>query len=58
MLDKFDVDNAVVDDDEEEEAGLLAVGPGDGDVGAFSLCGDSGAWDDESSSIDDTLPCA
>lgn len=47
------------DVEEEEEAGLVVVvGPGDGDVGAFSLCGDSGAWDDESSSIEDTLPCA
>lgn len=32
-------------------------GPGDGDKGGFSLCGDSGNWL-ESSSIDDILPCA
>lgn len=37
---------------------LVAIGgPGDGVVGGFSLCGDSGGCD-ESSSIDDTLPCA
>lgn len=36
---------------------LVFSGPGDGVEGGFSLCGDSGNWL-ESSSMDETLPCA
>jgi hypothetical protein len=50
--------DALVGADEPFDSTATGVpGVGEGDVGGWRRCGDSGSWD-ESSSIDDTLPCA